>query len=201
MDRGRVICGLAMSVVLVLSGCHQNGDAVYQPAVAKLIEKAGALKNENRLNEAICRLEAAADIAPQTYQVQYNLGVLYSQAERWLPAVTHLEKAVGISPGQPNTLYTLAYSYESLGDQYRAVAQSASPEELKSMPFPPEIKSLSKEEAAAKGQEAYQKAIETNEKFLQVAPSADPGRKDVEAQLSALKSKATQSAPTVPATP
>lgn len=181
------------SIILLISGfgsgCAQQDQTVYQPAVAKLIESANTLKNSNQTQAAICRLEAAADIAPKTYQVQYNLGVLYSESSQWEAAVSHLQKALEISPHQPNGLYTLGYTYEAMGDQYFWRVDNADPKALEGPDVPAMIKGLSQEEAKQKGIEAYQKAVETYQLFLEKAPEADPARKEIADQIQYLTAK------------
>lgn len=184
------VIGIGFGLSLLLGGCAtQQGEAVYQPAVAKLIEKASSLKNANQTDAAICRLEAAADIAPNTYQVQYNLGVLYSESSRYAPAIEHLNKALTISPNQPNGLYTLGYTYESLGDQYFLVAQAQSPEEARELNVSEEVKALPQSEALTRGKEAYQQAIDVYERFLDAAPASDPARDEVTNQIQSLNAK------------
>ncbi len=182
-----LLCLMAL-VMLVLTGCSEKA-AVYQPAVAKLVERAAEFKNANQPQEAICRLEAAADIAPDSYQVQYNLGILYSEAQRWEPAINHLKQALEISPNQANALYTLAFTYESQGDQLMQYANITDPKELEGLNMPESVKALSKEDARSKGQEAYQSALGTYQTFLEKAPGNDPSRGQVESHLNMLQSK------------
>jgi tetratricopeptide (TPR) repeat protein len=184
------IIGSILSAGLVISGCASHGDAVFQPAVAKLMESASALKNEGKTAEAICRMTAAAELSPEIYQVQYNLGVLYTETNSWPEAIQHLEKAVEINPKEPNGFYTLGYAYESLGDVFSTAVNSPLPTEPEKKEELPEIiREISPEEAQAKSTESYQKAIEIYQQFMEVAPPNDPARADVQAQLDNLKSK------------
>ena len=180
--------GLVCVVVssLFLSGCSED-QAVYQPAVAKLLEKASSLKKASQNDEALCRLKAAEDIMPGSFQVQYDLGVLYSEENHYLPAIEHLEKATSLSPSDANTLYSLGFTYEALGDAYQHAAK-VSPQELQKPEFA-FAKGASPGEMASKQKEAYQKAIETYQKFLKVASKDDTGRKDVQGQLQLLQAQ------------
>lgn len=176
--------GILLSLLLLFSfGCAQD-EAVYQPAVAKLIERASELKHAQQMDQAISRLEAAADLTPQAFEVQYNLGVLYSETNQWAKAVEHLKKAVAISPNQPNGLYTLGFAYESLGDSFSALDSKLSESKEKSS-----NPAANSEHAATQQLEAYQNALSTYQLFLKVAPSTDPGRKEVEEQLNLLQDR------------
>lgn len=194
-DIRRIVLTVVVSTALLgFAACSQGGDnAVYQPALAKLIEKAREYKDQGQVETAISRLEAAADIAPDTYQVHYNLGVLYSETSNWEKAARHLEKALEISPDQPNGLYTLGYTYESMGDAFNQAAQAASSSETDSPA--PQAPGPSPEEARAKAHDAYQKAISAYQRFLEVAPSSDPGRADVQNQLELLTGKTPTDTP------
>jgi tetratricopeptide (TPR) repeat protein len=173
----------------LLSGCNED-ESVYQPAVAKLIEKANTYKNTSQLPLAICRLEAAADLAPQTYQVHFNLGVLYSENHQFQEAIGALTKAIELSPQSANGYYTLAYAYENLGTEYETVAQAALPKDIDPTTVSTAIRQMPKPEAQRKAAESYEKAIQNYQAYLKLAPSGDPNRADAEGQVQALQQKA-----------
>ncbi len=173
---------LLMLISLGLTGCTQE-KAVYQPAIAKLIDRASVYKNANQVDKAICRLESAEDIAPNEYPVQYNLGVIYSENNRYPEAIIHLEKAVSISPNQANGWYTLAYSYEALGDEYTGAVSPAAPPSPEGQVVTPMPKS------PEKAKENYQKALKAYQKFLKLASPDDPGREEAQNQITYLTKK------------
>jgi tetratricopeptide (TPR) repeat protein len=178
----------SLLVLSIGSGCSSQS-TVYQPAVAKLIESARTLKDSSQTDAAVCRLESAADIAPDSYQVQYDLGILYSDANQLPHAVEHLKKAADLAPDKPNTFFTLGDTEENLGDLYAEVANAPGPKTLQDPRLPADMKKLSKPDATAKSKAAYQDALDAYQKFLQAAPSSDPGRKEVEGQIAALQAK------------
>lgn len=179
---------LVLLATLGATGCNDKKNAaVYQPAVAKLIESAQTFKTANQPGKALCRLEAAADLAPETYQVQYNLGVLASEQNRWDLAIPHLVKATALAPNDANAWYTLAYTYESMGDVYMGRVQVTRPEDINALPM--ELRKLSKDAASQHAHASYAKAVESYQRFLDVAPDSDPGRPDAENQVQALQSK------------
>ncbi len=177
-----LVSGLFLSGLLMFSaaGCNEQS-AVLRPAVSKLIERAQSFKEAGDYPQAVCRLESAADIAPEMFEVQYNLGVLYTMTEAWENAVIHLQKEAEIEPDNANALYTLGNAYDSLSQAYMTAANTK-PEEKKDLA--PAMQALSPEEAAQKSQEAQAKAIETYRAFLDKAPQNDPARPDVEALLT-----------------
>jgi tetratricopeptide (TPR) repeat protein len=174
------LLGVTICLVIIMSGCAQD-EAVYKPAVSKLIEKAQEFKSANQLEQAVCRLEAAADIAPETFQVHYNLGLLYYNTNQLENAVTHLQKALELSPEDANALYTLGFAYASIGDAIFAQLNTQK-EETGTLPE-------GSEPVIEQGMEAYRNAVSTYRKFLYVAPSTDVGRKDVEQELEVIQSK------------
>jgi len=152
-------------LVMVLIGSFMTAcdekEAVFTPAISALSQKADALHQAGQTGQAICRLESAADIAPDTFQLQYNLGVLYTETHQWPKAVEHLEAATKVSPGQANGFFSLAFAYESWGD---------------------DLKKQSKASA-----ETYQKAITAYQQFLKTSPSTDPGRQNAQAEITRLQ--------------
>ncbi len=166
------------------TGCSEK-QAVYQPAVSTLLTKADALKKAGQYPEAICRLQAASDLSPELFQVQYNLGVLYIDTTEWPLAIQHLEKALALSPHHANTLYSLGFAHESLAAEYEQGAMS--PQNTEDMPAT--LKGLTPTEAKAKATTAYQDAVKAYEQFLEFAPKSDPARQAVQSALPSLKQK------------
>jgi tetratricopeptide (TPR) repeat protein len=173
---------------LVFVGCKQD-KAVYQPAVAKLVQSADALKKANRVDEAICRLHAAVDISPDTFQLHYNLGVLYSQANRWAESAAELEKAVKLSPNDPNAWYTLGYAYTAMGDQAKRPSPTNGSQDMGS--GPPTGPSA---EMLAMAQAYYQQALQAFDRYMAVAPQTDSGRQQVQQQMRYLQAQLGQAA-------
>lgn len=181
------VASLVAGATFLTAGCttQGGGEAVFQPAVSKLIESSNNLKQAGKLPEAICRLEAAADLSPESFPVQYNLGILYTDQGNWANAIQHLEKAVSLSPDDPNGYYSLGYAYESLGNA--AYQASQSPAEGASQSLP--------EQATADAKAAYQKALDTYKSFLEKAPGNDPARGDIEQQISVIENRMTSLTP------
>lgn len=182
---------LLLGGVLILcccSGCEQQ-TSVYQPAVAKLIEKAAQLKQAGNTMEAACRLKAAVDLSPDVFQVQYNLGVVYSDAAQWEAAISALEKAVHLNANQPSAWYALGLSYQSLGDQWENRIQAQPTDKAVWTTVPEAMRATPVTQAKLEAQKAYQNAIKVYTTFLDKAPQNDPSRADVLTQLQALQNK------------
>lgn len=177
---------LAVALLAPLAACSQK-QAVYQPAVAKLIERASALKNSNQLDQAICRLEAAADLAPDVFQVQYNLGIVYTEANRPLQAMPHLKQAVALNPNDANAHYALGIAAMAWRDMLTLAEKAKTQgDNLKDLALPPEALALSPAEIQTQRADATETARQAFAAFLKYAPQQDPARAQIEAQLQTL---------------
>lgn len=160
----------------LLAGCEKT-DSVYKPAVAKLMEDAQHLKQQNQLPSAICRLESAVVLAPETPQVHYNLGVLYAEANQWTSAIDHLKEATRLDPKFENAWYTLGYAHAALGDTLAATF-NASPQgsatESGDLKLTPAM--------------CYQESQRAYQQYLKLAPNG-PQAKSANEQLERLKSQ------------
>jgi tetratricopeptide (TPR) repeat protein len=173
---------LILGLVVCLTGCTEK-HAIYQPAVAQLIQRAGQLKNSNQVHAAICRMEAAADLAPSAYPVQYNLAVLYSNTQQWVPAIEHLNQAVALDPKAANAWYTLGIAHEELATLLRH-ASTLSPIERKPLPLPKDFLEAPAITLSDQAKTHLAEAKTAYERFLETAPVNDPARSDVLSRLN-----------------
>ena len=181
------LTGLALVLGAVFTGC--STDMTMQPAVVKLSQRADELIKENKPEEALCRLQASAELAPESFQTQYNVGVTLNKMQQWEKAVDPLKKAQAIKPESADILYTMGVNYQSLGDAYLQMAKTPAPKTPASPEAPPATGSA---EATQKALDAYTEAMKAYEHFLKVATEQDPSRADVNQQLEALKSRINQ---------
>jgi len=168
---------------LILTACNEK-EAVFEPAVASLIQKADAFHKAGDTGLAICRLEAAADLTPEMFQVQYNLGVLYTENHQWQKATEHLEKAVETNPGQASGFFSLGYAYAAWGDELSGKMEPAAPKPSTKTHSAPQISPL-----AGDPKTIYPKAIAAYEQFLKIAPDSDPGRQAAQSELTRIQAK------------
>jgi tetratricopeptide (TPR) repeat protein len=186
---------LAMAgIALTFSGC--TTDMTMQPAVVKLSERADALIKENKPEEALCRLEAASELAPESFQAQYNVGVTLNKLEQWERAVIPLKKAHEIKPESADILYTMGVNYQALGDAYVQAAKTAPnppkpTDPTHSQPTSAPPTSGASKAGLKKARDAYTEAMKAYEHFLKIATEQDPSRADVNQQLEALKARMT----------
>lgn len=166
--------GILTVSLLVMAGVGLGCDdkqAVMRPAVSKLMDQAALLEQQGDIAKAIGHLEAAEVLDPKSYEVEYNLGVLYTQTQGWQAAVTHLNKAFQLNPSQPDVLYTLAYANEYWGNAL------LSPADEKSAPDNAQVAKV------------YQQSIEAYTLFLKTAPKAHPRYLDAQNHMAGLQSK------------
>lgn len=174
-----LLLAASLSTGLILTGCGKT-DSVYKPAVAKLMEDAQQLKQQNQLPTAICRLESAVVLAPDTPQVQYNLGVLYAEANQWTSAIDHLKEATRLNPQFDNAWYTLGYAYSALGDSIAATfkTQPTSQGESGDLKLTPA--------------QCYQDSLAAYQQYLKISPNG-PQAKSAKERVASLSSSATPS--------
>ena len=185
--------GVALLFIGLFAGC--TTDMTMQPAVVKLSERADALLKENRPEEALCRLQAAAELAPDSFQTQYNVGVTLNKMQQWEKAVEPLKKAHAIKPESPDILYTMGVNYQSLGDAYLQAAKTppskpSGPEGQPSPEAPAPLAPVS-QGGLKKALDAYTESIKAYESFLKIATEQDPSRADANQQLEALRARMT----------
>lgn len=180
--------GLALLVIGLFAGC--TTDMTMQPAVVKLSERADALLKENRPEEALCRLQAAAELAPDSFQTQYNVGVTLNKMQQWEKAVEHLKKAHAMKPESPDILYTMGVNYQSLGDAYLQTAKTppskTDEQEPQDAPSP---QGPAPQGGLKKALDAYAESIKAYEGFLKIATEQDPSRADANQQRETLKAR------------
>lgn len=88
-----------------------------QPAVAEYWNNLAVVARQlGDLAEAEQALMRAAALAPQEAQIHYNLGLLYAQQQRWLPARDALLEAVRLVPAFVDARLQAAYACHVCGD-------------------------------------------------------------------------------------
>jgi tetratricopeptide (TPR) repeat protein len=75
-----------------------------------------------RFDAAQTEFELGIRNNPQSAEMRYNLGKLFSIQDNWEPARKQLEAAVGIDPSYVEALDALGLALEALGDDAGAVA-------------------------------------------------------------------------------
>ncbi len=82
---------------------------------------AATYERQGRLQDAVTRLAAVRNTAPNDIGLGFQLAMLYLRVENYDAARIELERVVAISPQYSNALWFLASLYEIAGDQQKAI--------------------------------------------------------------------------------
>jgi tetratricopeptide (TPR) repeat protein len=81
----------------------------------------GTLARQGRIDQAVVFFERAVEGAPDAAEARYNLGLAYSQQERWSEAVEQLRAASRLDATLIEVDYQLGYALERLGQLEEAL--------------------------------------------------------------------------------
>lgn len=84
--------------------------------------RANALRQLDRLDEAIACLEAGLKLHPDFAELHYNHGILLADAKRHAEAVAAFRHATRLNPGHPQAFYNCGNALMQLEDHAAAVA-------------------------------------------------------------------------------
>ena len=82
-------------------------------AVQELNTKAKGYLDKGDFENAISRLQASVDLDSTIFETHYNLGIAYTQAEKFPEAVETLKKAIELKPDFADAYYSLAVAQEN----------------------------------------------------------------------------------------
>ncbi len=82
-------------------------------AVQQLNNKAKDYLNKGDYDNAISRLKASIDLDSTIFETHYNLGIAYTQAEKYPDAVETFQNAIKLKPEFADTYYSLAVAQEN----------------------------------------------------------------------------------------
>lgn len=83
---------------------------------------AATYERQGRLQDAVTRLAAVRNTAPNDIGLGFQLAMLYLRVENYDAARVELERVVALSPQYSNALWFLASLYEIKGEQQKAIA-------------------------------------------------------------------------------
>ncbi len=106
-----------------------RADALYREVLAAVPQQPDALHlsgilalQQQRIDDAVQRIGAAAAVQPGNADVQSNLGVALRAAGREADAAQAFRRALDANPRHPNAGYNLAVAQRNLGDLAGAIA-------------------------------------------------------------------------------
>jgi Tfp pilus assembly protein PilF/O-antigen ligase len=79
-----------------------------------------ALDQLGKLDEAIQKLEATKNLAPQDFGIRFQLGMLYWRKGELEKAKTQFEEAIAINPDYSNARYMLGLIFDKIGEKEKA---------------------------------------------------------------------------------
>lgn len=171
-------------------------------AVQELNNKAKDYLNKGDFDNAIGRLKSSIDLDSTFFETHYNLGIAYTQAEKYPEAVETFQNAIKLKPDFADTYYSLAVAEENYakgiidgsvkdesvkgkGDDSEAEDKVAS-KKLEDAEDG-KAKELTKEEKAQVAQ-LLGDSITSYSTYLEKAKNADD-KKDVEEKIEYLKTQ------------
>ena len=114
-----MVCAASIAILLLMAVAkgqeRQNKDELFQSAVS--------LYEAGKYAEAVGPLEKLVKEAPETFEVQELLGLVYAAQAEDAKANKHLAKAVRLEPGSAEARSNLAASYARLGKMELAQEQ------------------------------------------------------------------------------
>ncbi|MCA9807509.1 MAG: hypothetical protein KC476_06100 [Cyanobacteria bacterium HKST-UBA06] len=175
-----------------------------------MLKSAQSLASEDKLDEALCRLESAASLTPDSFEITYNMGILYRKRQQYMAALQAFEKALATNPSEPADLYyTKAITHHELADtlnkwahELAEATQTEAPAQrqdslddfrtdmaknLTDMALPEAWGKLDANALKGEAVKQYQAAIKAYQDFLGSASELDKARDDAHQQVLTLE--------------
>lgn len=98
---------IILFVSIISTACINN------LAVQELNTKAKGYLDKGDFENAISRLKSSIDLDSTIFETHYNLGIAYTQAEKYPEAVETFKNAIKLKPDFADTYYSLAVAQEN----------------------------------------------------------------------------------------
>lgn len=163
-------------------------------AVQELNNKAKVYLDQGDYENAISRLKSSIDLDSTIFETHYNLGIAYTQAEKYPEAIETFTNALKIKPDFTDTYYSLAIAQEnfakgiidgSIMPDGKALAKVEQKD--KKEDEAPQKKELTKEEKTAVVQ-LFNDSLESYNNYLEKSQTAD-NKSEVEEKIGYLKTQ------------
>lgn len=105
----------ALLLVVILFTAVLSTACINNLAVQELNNKAKQALDSGDYETAISRLKSSIDLDSTIFETHFNLGIAYTQAEKYSLAVEALNNATKLKPNFADTYYALAVAYENFG--------------------------------------------------------------------------------------
>ncbi|MEI8128390.1 MAG: tetratricopeptide repeat protein [bacterium] len=103
----------AFLLVLILFVSVISTACINNLAVQELNNKAKDYLSKGDFENAISRLKSSIDLDGTIFETHYNLGIAYTQAEKYPEAVETFQKAIKLKPDFADIYYSLAVAQEN----------------------------------------------------------------------------------------
>lgn len=106
----------AFLLVVILFASVISTACINNLAVQELNNKAKGFLDKGDAENAISRLKSSIDLDGTIFESHYNLGIAYTQAEKYPEAVETFKNAVKLKPAFADTYYSLAVAQENFAE-------------------------------------------------------------------------------------
>lgn len=103
----------AFLLVIILFVSVLSTACINNLAVQELNNKAKSYLDKGDFENAISRLKSSIDLDSTLFESHYNLGIAYTQAEKYPEAVESFKNAIKLKPSFADTYYSLAVAQEN----------------------------------------------------------------------------------------
>lgn len=107
---------------LSVEQAESEGGKTKQREGGNILERAKKAFKENKLDEALGLYKRALNIYPKSYDIHYNLGVIYLKQRNYLNAAKEFQTVVSLNRDDADAYYNLGVIYENfLNDKTQAI--------------------------------------------------------------------------------
>lgn len=186
----------AFLLVIILFVSVISTACINNLAVQQLNNKAKSYLDKGDYDNAINRLKASIDLDNTIFETHYNLGIAYTQAEKYPEALDTFQNAIKLKPNFSDTYYSLAVAQENYanaiiqGSLSKDNKTNATTEQSKEEEVAPSNRTLTTAEKSQVTQ-LINDSITSYTTYLQKSSSAKD-KQDVEQKIEQLKSQLTK---------
>ena len=184
----------AFLLVVILLVSVVSTACINNLAVQELNNKAKTYLDKGDYENAISRLKSSVDLDSTIFETHYNLGIAYTQAEKYPEAIETFTNAIKLRPEFADSYYSLAVAQENYakGIIDGSLKKSANAKDNGVEQKEPEITDNKKTELTAQEKEQILKlfndSIASYENYLKKGTNIED-KKDIEDKIEYLKTQ------------
>lgn len=178
-------------IVLILFVSVLSTACINNLAVQELNNKAKSYLDKGDFEDAINRLNASIDLDSTIYETHYNLGIAYTQAEKYPEAIDAFKKTLKLKPDFSDAYYSMAVAQENYAqDVIGGTLNKKTDEKSATVETPEKEHVLTKDEKSLVSQ-LLNDAINSYEKYLSTSTQAKD-KQEVQEKIASLKTSVTK---------